>query len=46
MTVDHYGEWLTIEMSRLQRQATDLPEDTGERYDENGEIILLTPDSE
>lgn len=40
MAQDHFEEILIIEMSRAQREAMDLPADTGEMYDECGVVIL------
>ena len=42
MAVDHYAELLLIEMSRAQREVLEPPEDTGEKYDANGEIVVDT----
>lgn len=39
MSPDHYAETILIEISRMQREAVALPRNTGETYDENGEIV-------
>ena len=39
MSNDQYAEMLLIEMSRAQREVLELPADTGEKYDEDGEIV-------
>lgn len=38
MSQEHYAELLIIEMSRAQREAMDLPADTGETYDNAGVV--------
>lgn len=39
MSNDQYAEMLLIEMSRAQREAMELPADTGETYDKDGKVV-------